>query len=210
MNLKSLRNTTSFENIKLNILSKKWISKEEGKGCAIAFASRRPGEGVSTIIAGVAEAFSKSDIGKIFILDCAPAPHRVTDILSIQAQELTLNELGKQDFQLSNFIAKDETKVIDAITLEKTDSYISQHLIKRLIHQAKQQYKAVLIDLGSLSRGGAQWLTCSNYRVFIIDASKNTYEILEHQKKELEHMGITMDGFVINKRKYHIPRFFMD
>ncbi|MCP4284534.1 MAG: hypothetical protein GY792_08790, partial [Gammaproteobacteria bacterium] len=40
----------------------------------------------------------------------------------------------------------------------------------------------------------------------VIDASTATREVLGYQRQQFEHIGIRLDGSILNKRAYPIPR----
>ena len=63
------------------------------------------------------------------------------------------------------------------------------------------------MDAGALNKGWASyWLASSSHRVLVIDASTATREVLEYHSKQFEHGGIRLDGSILNKRTYPIPK----
>ena len=79
---------------------------------------------------------------------------------------------------------------------------------QRLLKKIEATYNIILVDAGSLNnRNGTFWLANSDVNILVIDCSKTTREILEHQQREFENSQITIHGSILNKRKFPIPSF---
>jgi len=72
----------SFERIRIRILSK-WLLNKGGNSTIIAFTSRFPREGVSTVVAGLAKSFSTAEVGRILVLDVSNSRYGVARLLNI-------------------------------------------------------------------------------------------------------------------------------
>ncbi len=192
----------SFERIRIRILSK-WLLKDEKNCPVIAFTSRSKGEGVSTVVAGLACSFSSADLGKILVLDVSQSRRGV-------AQYLNVTDLaGFSD--LPGYVTRDEKLGIDVITLAEEPDNIkgSGEHTRSLIERLKEKYNIILIDAGSLGNAhGTYWLAKSDYNVLVIDSSRTTSEMLEFQRKEFESSNIKIDGSILNKREFPIPAYF--
>ena len=192
----------SFERIRIRILSKWLLNKKDGSCSIIAFTSRLPREGVSTVVAGLARSFSKAEVGKILVLDVSNRRYGVSRLLNITTLA------GFSD--LPGYVTRDEKLDIDVITLaDDTHSGIGagQHTIT-LKERLLDKYNIILVDAGPLSSAsGAYWLANSDYNVLVIDSTKTTRESLEYQQKEFENSNITIDGSILNKREFPIPDF---
>ena len=191
----------SFERIRIRILSK-WLLKKDEKCTIVAFTSRLPGEGVSTVVAGLARSFSTAEVGKILVLDVSNRRFGVARLLNIT------NLAGFSD--LPGYVTRDEKLGIDVITLAN-DTHGGNDAEKHTISLRERlldKYNIILVDAGSLSSAsGAYWLANSDYNVLVIDSTKTTRESLEYQQKEFENSNITIDGSILNKREFHIPGF---
>jgi Mrp family chromosome partitioning ATPase len=191
----------SFERIRIRILSK-WLLNKKENCTVIAFTSRLPGEGVSTVVAGLARSFSTAEIGKILVLDVSNSRFGVSRLLNIT------NLAGFSD--LPGYVTRDEKLDIDVITLANdtlSSNGAEQHTVS-LRERLLEKYNIILVDAGPLSSAsGAYWLANSDYNVLVIDSTKTTRESLEYQQKEFENSNITIDGSILNKREFPIPGF---
>ena len=189
----------SFERIRIQILSRWLLNKD--KNCTVfAFTSKSPGEGVSTVVAGLARSFGSAKVGNILVLDVSNSRHGVARLLNI-TKLVSFSDLP-------GHVTRDEDLGIDVITLadDSHNNIGTEKHANSLLIKLQENYNIILIDAGPLSCStGTYWLVNSDYNILIIDSSKTTRESLEYQKKEFENSDISIDGSIINKREYHIP-----
>ena len=198
----------SFERIHSCIRSQ-WLLDARDNSAAIAFTSRLAGEGVSTIVVGLARAFGAADPGGVLVLDIACGPRRIADLLKMEAGLATIDAFDVEEFDLSSVVSRNEPLGFDLLRL--TDAaHAGPAGAKRapeMLTRLSASYRVILVDAGALTNSaGAYWLASSNYRVLVVDLTKATREVLGHQRKQLEHSGITLDGTILNKRSHPIPR----
>jgi MinD-like ATPase involved in chromosome partitioning or flagellar assembly len=192
----------------------RWLL-EAREGCTImAFTSRSPREGVSTVVAGLARTIGAIDPGRVLALDVTPGLQEnggelVTDMLEIQTTPVWIQDIESDNTDLSNFVTRNIFRGTDILSIKYIDrNRPTPQMIKALLDRLRTNYHIILMDVGSLSHGDRlPWLFSSDYRILVIDASTATREVLEHQQRELEHMGITINGSILNKRTYPIPGF---
>lgn len=198
----------SFEHLRVNMLSK-WLLNGSDKATVIAFTSRSRGEGVTTVAAGLARAFGMADPGGVLVLDAAPSRLRIADMLKTNRQQTSFYNFEAGSMDLSTAVIRDSKHGVDILALSDAGPSRpgSSTKARSIIDLLRPNYRVILLDAGPLSNGwSAPWLACSNYRVLVIDASKTTREALEHQRKQSEQGGITLDGSILNKRAYPIPK----
>jgi len=88
----------------------------------------------------------------------------------------------------------------------ESDLWAEQY--QRLLKKLEAAYNIILVDAGSLNNpNGTFWLANSDVNILVIDCTKTTREILEHQQREFENSQITIHGSILNKRKFPIPNF---
>jgi hypothetical protein len=76
-----------------------------------------------------------------------------------------------------------------------------------LVRELKKVYDLILVDSGSLNNSnGSFWLLNSDVNILVIDCTRTTRESLEHQRRDLQNSIISIDGTILNKRKFPIPR----
>lgn len=221
----------SFAKIRMQILSR-WLLKNN-KGCSlIALTSRYPRDGVSTVTKGLARSFSATDTGKVLLLDVSPRRRRGVRQLDVSAVDdfSDLSEYVVQDkkfkfdsIKLANIphnnygvsdTSPDSEYVIpdirfddDGTILDRaSDPDLGNEQMRELFRVLKKKYNVILIDVGTLNNSnGTFWLLNSDVKILVIDCSKVSMEALEHQRREFENSGITIDGSILNKRKFAIP-----
>ncbi len=198
--INGLPRLASSDRIRVNMLTK-WLL--ESDSCAvIAFTSRLPREGVSTVVAGLAQAFGVANTGNMLVIEITPGRRRIADLLDVE--ELA----GYSD--LPGFLTRDENLGVDIITMADESpkgSGAGKHA-KSVLDRLRSKYSVILVDAGSLTKStGAYWLKCSDYRVIVIDSSVTTLEVLEHQRNTLKHLDIKLDGSILNKRVFPIPKY---
>jgi Mrp family chromosome partitioning ATPase len=192
----------------------KWLL-DARDGCTImAFTSRSPREGVSTVVAGLARAIGAIDPGRVLVLDITSGLQQeksemVSDLLEVEASPVWVQDIETDDSDLSSFVTRNIFRGTDILSLKYIDrNRPGPQLIRSLLDRLRSSYHVILMDIGPLTDGDRlPWLSCSDYRILVIDATTATREILEHQRRELEHMGITINGSILNKRAYPIPSF---
>jgi Mrp family chromosome partitioning ATPase len=196
----------SYERIRLTMLAK-WLPKAQDGCTVIAFTARTRGEGVSTVVAGLACAFGAADPGEVLVLDVSGSKRSVSRLLGVKAGAAP--HAGAAD--LPQWITRADGHGIDIFALADAGGlrWDSPRLAEAVLARLRPNYRTILIDAGSLGAGWAAcWLRGASYRVLVVDATLATQEILEHQRNELERSGIALDGSILNKRTYHIPRLF--
>mgnify|MGYP001562476839 FL=1 len=206
---KHLPKRESFDRIRVNMLSK-WLLKS-GNGCAvIAFTSHARGEGVSTVVAGLARSFGMADPGRVLVIDAAGNKQGVAHLLGTESPPpATFQDCAADAQDLRPCIAHAEGHGVDILVLADAGPLRpgSGEQAKAVLASLRSKYRLILVDSGALAAGWSLcWLASSNYRVLIIDSNAATRELLEHQRDELERSGMALDGFILNKRTYPIPR----
>ena len=231
----------SFAKIRTQILSR-WLTRN-GPGCVvIAFTSRLPGDGVSTVTTGIARSFHTTDSGRVLLLNAGrkhPSKYRSLDLSSAedisQFSDFVLRDpkYGFDIIRLSNShknipvieresadkkpaddesldveTSESDTLGDDSILPESvTDSYGRNLDARNLLQELKQNYDVILVDAGSLANAnGVFWLLNSDANILVIDCTRTTRQSLEHLRREFENTELSIDGCILNKRKFPIPR----
>ncbi len=195
--------SASFDKIRIQILSK-WLLKKEESCSVIALTSRLSGEGVSTITTGLIKSFNATDIGigKTLLLNASLNYQRNTRLLDIT----DLDNLSN----ISDYITNDKTLGTDSITLASIPQNIFQikDQTSSLLSKLKNIYNLILIDAGTLNNSnGTYWLINSDINLLVIDSSRTTSESLEHIKREFLNSKLSIDGSILNKRHFPIPSY---
>ncbi len=199
-----------FKQVSGHIFSK-WIYSSKDGPAVIAFTSRMRREGVSTIVAGLAREFGSMNLGHILVLDVSPGQKGVANILGATVHAVDFEDLQDDESSLSDFIVHKDDLGIDILKFADSVQTNFQELQRErsLLNQVLSTYKIVLLDTGAMANGGrTHWLNYCQYRIFVVDSTKTTEEMLERQRKDVESSGISFDGTILNKKIYHIPKIF--
>ena len=231
----------SFAKIRTQILSR-WLTRK-GPGCVvIAFTSRLPGDGVSTVTTGLARSFHNTDSGRVLLLNAGRKHRRKYRSLDLSSAEdisrhsefvlrdpkyeydiirLTYSHKNSpvieresasqkpaDDESLDVETSESDTLDDDSILPEGvSDSYGRNLDAHNLLRELKQNYDVILVDAGSLANtNGTFWLLNSDANILVIDCTRTTRQSLEHLRREFENSELSIDGCILNKRKFPIPR----
>lgn len=165
----------------------------------ISFTSGSPGEGVSTVVAGLSRTFAADYTCKVLVIEVAPGKNTISSILS--------HEKPVEHEEVYGYFTRDEKLGVDIITLSSTAGHSrNSQQANAILDRFRANYNIILVDAGALSHSNSTyWLTTSDYRVLVIDSSTTTREMLENKTRELAHSPIELDGTILNKRVYPIP-----
>ncbi len=206
---KHLPKRESFDRIRVNMLSR-WLLQSGNECAVIAFASQARGGGVSTVVAGLARSFGAADPGRVLVVDAAGNKRGVAHVLGTDSPPTaTFRDLGRDEQDMLLWVEQAEGCGIDILPLADGGPLLpgSEEQAKALLARLRPKYRLILIDAGAIAAGWALcWLTSSTYRILVIDSNTATREILEHQHNEFQRNGLALDGFILNKRPYPIPR----
>lgn len=187
----------------------KWLLTSKESCAVIGFTSRARGEGVSTVVAGLARSFGKADPGGVLVLDASGSKRGVARLLRAKAVPVALPEREADMPDMRGWITRAAGYGVDVLALASAGSLRvgSASFVQAVLEGLRPAYHTILVDAGALPESWAAcWLACSNYRVLVIDSSTATRDVLEHERHELEGSGISLDGSILNKRTYPIPR----
>ena len=221
----------SFEKIRSQILSR-WILKSDNNCTVIGLTSRLPREGVTTVTRGLARSFVSAYTGKILLLYAGRKQPRRAPVIDVTLLEDTStlsdfivrdDSLGCDTVRLANTaqdsIGLGDTSDIDDVPVPDIrfdeDGTILSHSpdtgsrneqTRRIFRLLKKKYNLILVDAGSLNNSnGTFWLLHSDLNILVIDCTRTTRESLEHQQREFENSSISIDGSILNKRRFPIP-----
>jgi Mrp family chromosome partitioning ATPase len=222
----------SFARIRMQIISR-WLLKKGKNSSVIALTSRFVGEGVSTVTRGLARSFGVTKSGKILLLEVSPKRSRKNRLLDVAELEdfsdlseyvvkdkklgfdtIKLAKISHNSFGFSDASHDSEFPVPDIrfdddgmILDRSSDPDVGNEQTGALFRHLRMQYNIILVDAGTLNNSnGTFWLLNSDANILVIDCSRTTRESLEYQQRVFENSDISIDGSILNKRKFPIPR----
>ncbi len=206
MNDSSSRFSLAFEDVRLKLLSSGLLAMADTSS-SVALTGIGRGGGVTTVAIGVAAAIARHSEGGVLLIDGTPLGTRCADLLGVeapplvaQAGETSLEQclapvpaLGITLLQL----AAAPPQAGDAVAAEGWDR------LWRLLHQ---RYRHLIVDAGSLKTDAPlRWAGWVDHAVLVVDTTQVTREMLEGFRREMRHGGPALAGFILNKRRFHVP-----
>jgi MinD-like ATPase involved in chromosome partitioning or flagellar assembly len=187
----------------------KWLVNGHGSPTkTIAFTARSRKEGVTTVVAGLAVCFARTDPGKVLVVDVGSGRKRIADLLHV-VKSAPENGHAEGKSEPPACVVRDTVHGLDIVTLTDTSSCRpgSAAEARAILDRLAPRYQIILVDAGAWGSGRAlHWLAASNYRVLVVDGQMTTRESLEHQRAQLTNSEIAPDASILNRKVYPIPR----
>lgn len=192
-----------FEPIYVRLVSTGILAQGGAGAPWVALVSRLPGEGVTTVALGLAEAAAEAGHAML-VLDASPAGERAAAKLRLSAPVLAATD-GKLDAaRLEAAITPTGRPGVDLLTV--ADAELSGHDFAPLRDRLRARYAAVLVDCGSLaSEIPHRWRPAVDHVLLVLDPERATYESLERFRTTLAHSTMRLSGFVMNRRRFPVP-----
>jgi len=139
----------------------------------------------------------------------------ITPDKKLGCDTIRLANTSQDSINIDPFSQDDENPAVDihfdddGTILDHSFSLNSRYeQTNKIFRQLKTIYNIILVDAGSLNNSnGTFWLLNSDVNILVIDCTKTTRESLEYQRREFENSGLSIDGSILNKRKFPIPSF---
>jgi Mrp family chromosome partitioning ATPase len=200
----------------------KWrvLGALNGKGAtpiSVAFTSCAPSEGVTTVAANFSGALGGEGERKVLLVsahlqdDKRPSTIKIkgseNDPVSSHGQE----ETGRRALAVPIWQDFRPYKNVDILqvcpTAEPSGRVRGMAKFTESLNQAKGRYDFLVLDCPPLdSPAGYEILTsCADAVILVIEAGKLRREVIQRTILQLEDMGQSILGVVLNKRKYPIP-----
>jgi len=192
-----------FGEVRRGLRTHGWLGSAKRPSVA-ALASRRAGEGVTTVTKGLADA-------------CAEAsPGPVLAILSANGKR------GRRHKERPVFSAASNediaAKIVHGDTAGRADIlYVADGPAEfakcpgswpQLIADLKTRYVQIFVDAGSLEEEMvSDWRALADCAFLVVDLLAARREVLERLHRDLGHSVIKFDGFIGNRRRFFIPGF---
>lgn len=212
--IKIPKNNKRVENIALRVFASIGEGiQREGTGCqTVMFFSKEPGEGVTTVTAAVAQALSQYLIpDHLLVIDADPdrRRQRFPGFYTVALDPTDYRAGGNSGLQ--DRLYRDGNGILGVRVLEagSSTSALSAGQLAGLRANLQTSFPVVLIDAGALVNGAPfLWRGIADKRLLIIDAQHARTEGLNRLAPELREMGLAPDGFILNKRRFYIPKIF--
>ncbi len=176
-------------------------------GGSVALTAAGRGEGVTTVAIGVATALARRTSAKVLLVDGTPLGQRAAQLLGHgEAGAVALETADGADFAAS--VLPVPGLGFDLLVLNvpprRDDGALSgwSSAWKAL----RAAYADIIVDAGSLrSEGPHLWKPWVANLALVIDTTRTTRDAMVAHKRGLDSAGLQLAGFILNKRKFHLP-----
>jgi uncharacterized protein involved in exopolysaccharide biosynthesis/Mrp family chromosome partitioning ATPase len=175
----------------------------------IGFASAQAGDGASTVLANLAVEFGKLDL-QVLMIDLNVAHPNLPELFSFKHKPGLIDLMdGRRDLhEVTRTIIPGRVYVMPLGRRSATTNFPCERALPHL-HTAMKCFDLVLLDLPPLTEfsPALQLARHLNGVVQVVQAERTRVDVLQSAKHELERLGIQVFGAVLNRRKFHIPKF---
>jgi len=202
---RATRFTDAFEDTRLRLLATGVFGN--GRPAHLALTAIGRGEGVTTSALGAAAALARhGDHGPVLVIDGSPVGARMAEILALPqlpvapdagAGAVTAAVVGLSVPGLSILSL---TAAPPALGDPHSGDWAEAW------EALRGRFASIVVDAGSLrSDGPRRWAVWVGATVLVIDTSHVTREALRAFGRERRQAGPVLAGFVLNKRRFHVP-----
>ncbi len=205
-----------FDALRLRLIAAEPPDANRNDALVYIMTSRTPGEGVSTVSAGLARSFIRHGTDKVLLLEAKgrsnghdaappqakrPAPAADTEGKPVASSEANydgaiapLEDGGPDMLPFSALNGRQEPSG------PPWEDYFSG---------LRARYDVIVVDAGALdSKTPYYWSKKANHVLLVVDATRTTAEALQRLRKDLKTAKLDITGVVLNKREYPIPKLF--
>jgi protein-tyrosine kinase len=197
-----------YENLKINLLT-----SHPGKRIqTILFSSTCHGDGASTTAINFATALSKNHSLKVLLIDVnlrTPGLHEVYQV----DRRNGLSEMITNNHEQNSCIRKVGPGDLYIITTGGNHSnplsLFDSKKFEAFLKEAREEYDYILLDAPPIPAFLEARLICSKVDgvILVLGSGKTRRHVALRAKKEVEDAGGTILGVVLNRRKFHIPKW---
>ncbi|CAN5303095.1 hypothetical protein BH11PSE10_BH11PSE10_06020 [soil metagenome] len=196
----------AFESVRLKLMSSGLLAAADASSCLALTAIGRSG-GVTTVAIGTAAAIARQDEGAVLLVDGTPLGTRCAAMLGVTAPALVSNASGAAlDECLTPVPALGITLLQLAAAPPQAGDAAAAASWAALWQTLRGRYRHLIVDAGSLkTHAPLRWAGWVDHTALVIDTSQTTRDMLEGLRREMRHGGPALAGFILNKRRFHVP-----
>ncbi len=180
------------------------------EGRVIQVVGSRPGEGVSTIVRGLAGAAAESAGLRVLICDISPARNALKE-LALPTLPISLCDAAAKGLNLSEAIVWLQGTAAAACTLadESWDKRIAVNLdtCHNILSLLRSSFDLVLLDAPPIAKNalGLAITRITDGVVIVVESERTRVHSVLATRRVIEAAGGRVVGVVLNKRRQHIP-----
>ena len=177
-------------------------------GKLFGLTSSRRREGVTTVTSNLAITAAEQG-NKVLLIDANPLNPSVYRAYGVAANP-GLHELFRTGGELSEFVQPCETPNLTLLTAGELPANLaraSDAAWAHMLHQAKQEFDWVFVDLPALEQGGVTLRVAGLFDgiALVIEAERIRREVAERAKDSLVQARAKLIGAILNKRRHYVP-----
>ncbi len=205
-----------FDALRLRLIAAEPPDANRNDALVYIMTSRTPGEGVSTVSAGLARSFIRHGTEKVLLLEAngrgnghAVPPAQAKRPAPPADSEREAAASGGPNYD--DAIAQVEDGGPDMLPLGVMNGRHepSGPPWEDYFSGLRARYDVIVVDAGALdSKTPYHWSKKANHVLLVVDATRTTAEALERLRKDLKTAKLDITGVVLNKREYPIPKLF--
>ncbi|MEQ8234311.1 MAG: hypothetical protein RLW61_22750 [Gammaproteobacteria bacterium] len=172
----------------------------------IGLAGAGRGQGTTTLAVGLARAALSHGAGTVLVVDAATRGRSAARLL---ARDLPGSARAENVDGLPGELRIGGAGVPALFSLAP-DGGNGMHddALREACAALFARFDFVVVDTGDVaSVVPARWRTLVDCLVLVVDTNRETIESLSRLRKDLDDRGLSCDGFVLNKRRFHVPGF---
>jgi Mrp family chromosome partitioning ATPase len=197
-----------FEDVRLRIASRLRNNAQRNVPRVVTVTSRARREGVTTVAVGLARAFASQKNTRVLLVDPSPGTSQLNRRLDSERVEAQGEKNGPPipDADDNSTLLRAKKYNFDVLQI-KNARELDHNNFQEWIFRSHPFYEVIIVDAGPLQGDTPDKVKdISSYTMLVIDASKTTEPMLERLSKVLSASNFTIDGAILNRRKFYIPK----
>jgi Mrp family chromosome partitioning ATPase len=183
-------------------------------GCRIIeVIAAHPGEGVSTVVLGLAEAASSVANARVLLCDATVTRNNLK-LFGVTPTLPSLSEVGSGDINVSHAIQRTESPNISICAVAKAGTELEVATQVDRLDSAfmalRKLYDLILIDSPATTKSalGPALAKKTDRVLLVIEADRTRVPVVAAAARAIEVNGGRVLGVVLNKRRFRVPRLF--
>lgn len=193
----------AVEATRLRLLSAGLLGR---RGVSLALAGSGRAAGVSTVAVGLAGSLVLHGLTQVLLVDGTPLGHRASAMLGWPGPPLAASDLALTIDQRPTAVQRPPGCAFDLLTLADAPSLSLRESVGEAWGSLCRGYDAVIVDAGALTTDTPfRWGAWVDNVALVLDTTRVTRETMGQQRRTLDGAGLRLSGFILNKRKFHVP-----
>jgi Mrp family chromosome partitioning ATPase len=193
----------AVEATRLRLLSAGLLGR---RGIALALAGSGRSAGVSTLAVGLAGSLVQHGTSKVLLVDGTPLGHRAGAMMGWTGTVLPASDLAQPVERLHAALHRPAGFDFDLLALADAPGASLREPAAEPWGALRAGYDAVVVDAGSITTDTPfRWAGWVDGVALVLDTARATREAIGQQRRALDAAGLRLSGFILNKRKFHVP-----